>query len=28
MHNKGLFNEYKDVRIEENPKEDKLITVE
>jgi hypothetical protein len=28
MHNKGLFDEYKDVRIEENPKEDKLITVE
>jgi hypothetical protein len=28
MHNKGLFDEYKDVRIEENPKGDKLITVE
>jgi hypothetical protein len=28
MHNKGLFDEYKDVRIEENPKDDKLITVE
>lgn len=28
MHNKGLFDEYKDVRIEENPKEDRLITVE
>jgi hypothetical protein len=28
MHNKGLFDEYKDVRIEEDPKEDKLITVE
>jgi len=28
MHNKGLFDEYKDVRLEENPKEDRLITVE
>ncbi len=28
MHNKGLFDEYKEVRIEEEPKEDKLITVE
>jgi hypothetical protein len=28
MHNKGLFDEFKDVRIEENPKEDRLITVE
>lgn len=28
MHNKGLFDEYKDVRIEENPADDKLITVE
>jgi len=28
MHNKGLFDEYKDVRIEENPGEDRLITVE
>jgi hypothetical protein len=28
MHNKGLFDEYKDVWIEENPKEDKPITVE
>ena len=28
MHNKGLFDEYKDVRLEENPKEDKLITTE
>lgn len=28
MHNKGLFDEYKDVGIEENPKEDRLITVE
>ena len=28
MHNKGLFDEYKDVRIEVNPKEDKLTTVE
>ena len=27
MHNKGLFDEYKEVRIEENP-EDKLITTE
>jgi hypothetical protein len=27
MHNKGLFDEYKDVRIEENP-EDRLITTE
>ena len=26
MHNKGLFDEYKDIRIEENPAEDKLIT--
>jgi hypothetical protein len=26
--NKGLFDEYKDLRIEENPAEDKLITVE
>jgi len=28
MHNKGLFDEYKDVRIEENPNEDKLVTAE
>jgi hypothetical protein len=28
MHNKGLFDEFKDVRIEENPKDDRLITVE
>jgi hypothetical protein len=28
MHNKGLFDEYKDVRIEAEPKADKLITVE
>ena len=28
MHNKGLFDEYKDLRIEENPAEDKLITTE
>jgi hypothetical protein len=28
MHNKGLFDEYKDVRIEENPADDKLITTE
>ena len=28
MHNPGLFDEYKDVRIEKDPKEDKLITVE
>ena len=28
MHNKGLFDEYKDVRIEEDPKEHKLITTE
>jgi hypothetical protein len=28
MHNKGLFDEYKDIRIEENPAEDKLITTE
>jgi hypothetical protein len=28
MHNKGLFDEYKDVRIEVEPKADKLITVE
>ena len=28
MHNAGLFDEYKDVRIEENPNEDRLITIE
>src|SRR5205085_10401253 len=28
MHNKGLFDEFKDVRIEVDPKDDKLITVE
>ncbi len=28
MHNKGLFDEYKDVRIEMDPKEARLITVE
>ena len=28
MHNKGLFDEFKDVRIEVDPKEDRLITVE
>ena len=28
MHNKGLFDEYKDVRIEVNPKEERLLTVE
>ena len=28
MHNAGLFDEYKDVRIEIDPKEDRLITVE
>ncbi|MGH7950674.1 MAG: 3-keto-disaccharide hydrolase [Limisphaerales bacterium] len=27
MHNKGLFDEYKDVTIEVNPKDDNLITV-
>jgi len=26
MHNKGLFDEYKDVRIEENPTQNGLIT--
>jgi hypothetical protein len=26
MHNKGLFDEYKDVRIETDPKTDDLIT--
>ena len=28
MHNKGLFDEYKDVRIEENPRQNRLITTE
>lgn len=28
MHNAGLFDEYKDVRIEIDPKDDRLITVE
>lgn len=28
MHNKGLFDEFKDVRIEENPGEEKFIMVE
>jgi len=28
MHNGGLFDEFKDVRIEVDPTEDKLITVE
>ena len=28
MHNKGLFDEYKDVRIEVDPREDRLVTVE
>ena len=28
MHNAGLFDEFKDVRIEVDPKEDRLITVE
>jgi hypothetical protein len=28
MHNAGLFDEYKDIRIELDPKEDRLITVE
>jgi 3-keto-disaccharide hydrolase len=27
MHNKGLFDEYKDVRIEVDPKTDELITI-
>jgi hypothetical protein len=27
MHNGGLFDEYKDVTIEENPKSDELFTV-
>ena len=28
MHNKGLFDEYKDLHIEENPQDDTLITTE
>ncbi len=28
MHNKGLFDEYKDVEIEINPTVDELITIE
>lgn len=28
MHNGGLHDDYKDIRIEENPQEDKLITTE
>ncbi len=28
MHNKGLFDEYRDVRIEVDPKEDRFITVD
>ena len=28
MHNKGLFDEYKDVEIESNPTVDELITIE
>ena len=28
MHNAGLFDEFKDVRIEIDPREDRLITVE
>jgi hypothetical protein len=27
MHNKGLFDEYKDIKIEVDPKHDELITV-
>jgi hypothetical protein len=27
MHNKGLFDEYKDVTIEVEPVEDELVTV-
>ena len=26
MHNKGLFDEYKDVRVEVNPASDELLT--
>ena len=28
MHNTGLFDEFKDIRIEIDPKEDRLITIE
>lgn len=28
MHNKGLFDEYKDIRVEENPSENRLITTD
>ena len=28
VHKKGLFDEYKDLRIETKPNEDTLITVE
>jgi hypothetical protein len=28
MHNAGLIDEFKDIRIEIDPKEDRLITVE
>ncbi len=28
MHNGGLFDEYRNVRIETDPKEDQLITAE
>jgi hypothetical protein len=28
MHNKGLFDEFKDVRIEENPVENKFLLIE
>jgi hypothetical protein len=27
MHNKGLFDEYRDVRIEINPTTDELLTI-
>jgi hypothetical protein len=28
MHNAGLFDEYKDISIEVDPREDRLITTE
>ena len=28
MHNEGLFDEYANIAIEENPKRDELITME
>ena len=28
MHNAGLFDEYKDVTIEADPKDDRLVTLE